>query len=88
MPNSLPVSRCGFSVSKAIGNAVSRNCVKRRLREIARQRHLKPGWDVLIIARPPVAGAKFGEIEKAMVQLVGQARLLGTEDERASTRTD
>lgn len=35
--NGLPVSRWGFVVSKAVGSAVTRNRVKRRLRAAARE---------------------------------------------------
>ncbi|MEM7745958.1 MAG: ribonuclease P protein component [Pseudomonadota bacterium] len=47
--------RVGFTCSKKIGNAVTRNRAKRRLREIARV--LLPlrgqaGWDYVLIGRP------------------------------------
>lgn len=80
----MAVSRCGFSVSKAIGNAVIRNRTKRQLREIVRQRNLKPGWDVLMVARAGISGARFNDIERAVVHLMVQASLVDTKHEKAS----
>ena len=76
LPNSLPASRFGFSVGKAVGNAVSRNRAKRQLRESIRRFHLRTGWDILVIARPAIAGSKFADIERAMAQLLERANLL------------
>jgi ribonuclease P protein component len=54
-------TRVGFSVSKRVGGAVTRNLVKRRLREAFR-RHLATlsgGWDLVVTARPSAAGAGY-----------------------------
>ena len=58
----------GFSVSKIIGNAVVRNRAKRRMREAATPliSLLKPGYNVIVIARTPVVQASFEEICSAM----------------------
>jgi ribonuclease P protein component len=54
----------GFTVSKAVGNAVARNRVKRRLRHLTRE-HLPaleglPGRAALVVrALPPAAEASY-----------------------------
>ena len=53
--------RVGLVVSKAVGNAVARNRVKRRLRHLARERvHMLPGSAVLVLrALPGSAEASY-----------------------------
>jgi ribonuclease P protein component len=67
----------GVSVSKRLGNAVNRNRVRRRIRELVRARvkELQPGWDVVIVARTPAASAAFLTLKEALDQLVERARL-------------
>ena len=64
-PASTPApARVGFVVSKAVGNAVVRNRVKRRLRHLARE-HVSslPGSAVLVVrALPDAAGASYPEL--------------------------
>ncbi len=76
LPNGLAWSRYGFSVSKRVGKAVTRNKVKRRLREILRITPLKAGWDIVFIARPAVAAADYAGLKKATEGLLSRARLL------------
>ncbi len=50
-----PVLRVGFTCSKKVGNAVTRNFARRRLREVARAvlpRAGHPGWDYVLVGRP------------------------------------
>jgi ribonuclease P protein component len=78
LPNELPYCRFGFSVSSRIGNAVTRNRIKRRLRESMRlrQQSLQPGWDLVLIARKPVVSANFDEMDAACARLIRRAHLL------------
>jgi len=56
--------RVGFVVSRAVGSAVVRNAVKRRLRHLMHDRldRLAPGTLVVIRALPPAAGASYAEL--------------------------
>ncbi len=81
LPSGLTLSRYGFSVSKRVGKAVTRNRVKRLLREILRITPLKPGWDIIFIARPAAATADYANLKKATEDLLSRARLLETDEE-------
>ena len=57
-------TRVGLVVSKAVGNAVARNRVKRRLRHLAANRlpDLAPGCEVVVRALPAAAGATSAQL--------------------------
>ena len=76
--NELDHSRFGFVVSKHLGKAVQRNKIKRRLREAARFRlkKIKPGFDLVFIARHPARQASYREISEVLDHLLQMADLL------------
>jgi len=76
LPNGLTLSRCGFSVSKRVGKAVTRNRVKSLLREISRLTPIKPGWDIVFIARPAAAGTDYASLEKSVAGLLSRAQII------------
>ena len=58
-----PLARFGFVVSKAVGNAVVRNLVKRRLREICRTSldSMQPA-NYVVRALPGASGISYQEL--------------------------
>ncbi len=77
LPNDMAFTRCGFIVSRRLGNAVARNRIRRRLREVVRLRHRRilPGWDLVFIARPPIRQAGHEEVAAAVEGLLQRAGL-------------
>jgi ribonuclease P protein component len=56
----------GFTVSTKLGHAVVRNRVRRRLREIYRsvESELRPGYDLVVVARSAAVEAEFALLER------------------------
>jgi ribonuclease P protein component len=67
-----PISRFGISVKKALGGAVVRNRIRRRIREILRRNRteIPSGWDIVIHPRRSVAQAPFAPLEAELVRLL------------------
>ena len=65
--NRLGVSRYGYTVSTKLGGAVVRNRIRRRLREIVRLNALqmRPGYDVVLVARSRAVGCEYRRLEEA-----------------------
>jgi ribonuclease P protein component len=70
--NGLPVSRFGWSIKKALGTAVRRNRIRRRLREIVRlhRREIAGGWDVVIHPRASAASADCAALASELMNLL------------------
>jgi ribonuclease P protein component len=81
-----PPPRAGFVVSKAVGPAVVRNRVKRRLRHLVRDRlaGLPDGSLVVVRALPPAADAEYADLASDLDAALG--RLLGRSKETGAAR--
>lgn len=75
----LETTRFGLATSRALGSAVVRNRVRRRLREALRGMapSFQPGWDVLIIARPALVAADHQALTAALRRLLVKGGVLG-----------
>jgi ribonuclease P protein component len=71
--------RVGLVVGKAVGNAVTRNQVKRRLRHIARERlESLPGGALLVLrALPPAAAASSATLGRDVDEALSRLLLRG-----------
>ena len=70
--NELALSRFGFSIKKALGGAVLRNRIRRRLREIVRchRQEIPAGWDIVIHPKSKVATAPFAPLADELVRVL------------------
>ena len=59
-------NRLGITVTAKVGKAHTRNRVRRRLREIYRlhEQTIRPGYDLVVVARTRAAGAEYSRLEK------------------------
>lgn len=74
-------NRLGVTVSTKVGNAVVRNKVRRRLREIYRLNRgkLRPGYDVILVARSCSAFTPYRKLEEAYLSLLKKLDIMAEE---------
>jgi ribonuclease P protein component len=72
--------RVGFTVSRKVGNAVERNRVRRRLREVVRlssTARMRPGFDYVLIGRRVALDLPFDRLtedfDRALARVHGHA---------------
>ena len=75
--------RVGYTVSTKLGKAVTRNKIRRRLREIYRlsSPRLINGVDIVIVARAKCVGAEYSKMESAFLRACTELKLLREEKE-------
>ena len=74
--------RVGYTVSTKLGRAVVRNRVRRRLREIYRLNSdkLRPGVDIVIVARSRCIEAEYAKMERAFLRACAELGILRGEE--------
>lgn len=77
-PNRLGHNRLGVTVSAKLGKAVTRNRVRRRLREIWRLNdgQLRQGYDMIVVARGRAVRSSYQELDRAYHRAAGELKLL------------
>lgn len=70
--------RVGLSVGKKVGNAVTRNAVKRKIRQSITELkpNLKQDKDFIVIARIPAAKMTTKEVKKSLTHVLKLAKML------------
>ncbi|MGF6907017.1 ribonuclease P protein component [Fusobacterium sp. PH5-44] len=76
------LNRCGFVVSKKVGNAVCRNRIKRLFREFYRKNEniIENGNDIIFIGKrilkEKISEIKYKDIEKDILKILKNSNLL------------
>lgn len=66
----------GFSVGKKIGNAVTRNKVKRRIKNILDEKTYQNGFNCIIIVKKAILEKSFGEMREDLFKLVKKLNIM------------
>ena len=72
-----PYSRLGLTTGVKLGNAVKRNRVRRRMRKLYRtnESKLRPGYDIVMVARTRAIFARYSDLESSFLRLMKKLEL-------------
>ena len=75
--NDLGYTRVGYSISKKVGKAVTRNRIRRLIKENLKDiPDLKDGYDIIFIGRIPSSDSDYKEIGKSIRYLFRKSGVL------------
>lgn len=80
-----PYSRLGITTGVKLGNAVKRNRIRRRIREIYRTNEVKlaPGYDIVVVARGRAVFARYAVLEDSFLRLMKKLGLIAPQEKQA-----
>ena len=83
--NHRPMSRLGITTGVKLGNAVKRNRVRRRIRELYRtnEQNILCGYDIVVVARTRAIFAKYSDLEQSFRKLMKKLELTVPEQEKS-----
>ena len=69
-------ARFGFIISKAVGNAVTRNLIRRRFKTIVEKQIAQgvAGMDIVFRAFPKIVDASYAELEAEVIRALARAQ--------------
>jgi ribonuclease P protein component len=78
--NNLPppgINRLGITVSKKVGNSVTRNRAKRIIKESYRlaEADFTRGYDLVVLARPAIIGLSMPDVKAELIRLSKKMRI-------------
>lgn len=76
MSNNLEICRFGFTVSKKVGNAVTRNRIRRLFREACRlnAEEFPAGFDYVLLARRDISAFMYRQVEESLMHLLKKVK--------------
>ncbi|MCF0145753.1 MAG: ribonuclease P protein component [Eubacterium sp.] len=83
-------NRLGISVSKKVGNSVVRHHICRLVRESYRLREtdFRPGYDIILMARPDASGCTQREVSDSLYRLGGRLHVILPDDQNKTVPDD
>ena len=76
-------SRLGITTGVKLGNAVKRNFVRRRIRELYRTNEDKflPGYDIVVVARTRAIFGRYADLERNFLHQMKKLGILAPREE-------
>lgn len=77
VPKRKEYTRVGYTITKKIGNAVVRNQIRRRMKEIMRLHfpNIKEGYDIIFIPKKNIVNISYDQLENSTIHILKLANI-------------